>query len=202
MSEKLMQIAKVAHQANKAWCESVGDFSQVDWDQAEEWQKTSAFNGVMFRMAHPGVGPDAMHNNWLKEKEEQGWKFGKVKDAEAKTHPCCVPYGELPEFQQKKDALFSAIVDALIPQIPITAPSEVVQVKSLRKGIDGVLQEVKEAADANPSREKALSITKLQEGIMWLGMDLKRLNEPNPYPSSKDPSTGDKIEPTADKLKL
>ena len=37
---------------------------------------------------------------------------------------------------------------------------------------------------------------------MWLGMDLKRLNQPNPYPSSKDPSTGSKIEPTADGLKL
>jgi hypothetical protein len=37
---------------------------------------------------------------------------------------------------------------------------------------------------------------------MWLGMDLKRLNDTNPYPSSKDPSTGDKIEPTADGLKL
>jgi hypothetical protein len=42
---------------------------------------------------------------------------------------------------------------------------------------------------------------------MWLGMDLKRINEanpgasPNPYPNSKDPSNT-KIEPTADGLKL
>ena len=37
---------------------------------------------------------------------------------------------------------------------------------------------------------------------MWLGMDLKRLNQENPYPSSKDPSTGTKIESTADNLKF
>ena len=37
---------------------------------------------------------------------------------------------------------------------------------------------------------------------MWLGMDLKRLNQPNSYPSSKDLSTGSKIEPTANGLKL
>ena len=37
---------------------------------------------------------------------------------------------------------------------------------------------------------------------MWLGMDLKRINDTNPYPSSKDPSTGTKIEPNADNLKL
>ena len=52
------------------------------------------------------------------------------------------------------------------------------------------------------SRERSLAITKLQEGVMWLGMDLKRLGTPNPYPSSKDPSTGSVIEPTADGLKM
>lgn len=37
---------------------------------------------------------------------------------------------------------------------------------------------------------------------MWLGMDLKRLNQSNSYPSSKDLFTGSKIEPTANGLKL
>ena len=37
---------------------------------------------------------------------------------------------------------------------------------------------------------------------MWLGMDLKRIGDINPYPNSKDPSTGTKIEPTADNLKF
>lgn len=76
---------------------------------------------------------------------------------------------------------------------------EVMFDKDMRKQIDEILQMVK-AAPA--SRERSLAITKLQEAIMWLGMDLKRLNEPNPYPSSKDPSTGSKIEPTADGLKM
>lgn len=76
---------------------------------------------------------------------------------------------------------------------------EVMFDKDMRKQIDEILQMVKLAP---ASRERSLAITKLQEGIMWLGMDLKRLNEPNPYPSSKDPSTGSKIEPTADGLKM
>lgn len=76
---------------------------------------------------------------------------------------------------------------------------EVMFDKDMRKQIDDILQMVKAAPS---SRERSLAITKLQEGIMWLGMDLKRLNEPNPYPSSKDPSTGSKIEPTADGLKM
>ena len=76
---------------------------------------------------------------------------------------------------------------------------EVMFDKDMRKQIDEILQMIKVAP---ASRERSLAITKLQEGVMWLGMDLKRLNEPNPYPSSKDPSTGSKIEPTADGLKM
>lgn len=76
---------------------------------------------------------------------------------------------------------------------------EVPEIKSLRQEIDNTIQKVK-ALD--PCREVSIAITKLQEAVMWLGMDLKRLNQPNPYPSSKDPSTGTTIEPTADNLKF
>lgn len=81
----------------------------------------------------------------------------------------------------------------------MTRTEEVVANKQLRKEIDEKIQTIR---NLPPSRERSLAITKLQEGVMWLGMDLKRLNDTNPYPSSKDPSTGDNIEPTADGLKL
>ena len=81
----------------------------------------------------------------------------------------------------------------------INSEQEIIANKRLRQEIDAKIQEVKALPS---SRERAISITKLQEAVMWLGMDLKRLNEPNPYPSSKDPSTGTIIEPTADGLKL
>lgn len=80
-----------------------------------------------------------------------------------------------------------------------TRTDEIVENKRLRKELDKKIQEVKMLPS---SRERSLAITKLQEAVMWLGMDLKRLNEEDPYPSSKDPSTGDRIEPTADDLKL
>lgn len=76
---------------------------------------------------------------------------------------------------------------------------EITENKRLRKELDEKIQEVK---NLPASRERSLAITKLQEAVMWLGMDLKRLNDANPYPWSKDPSTGDKIEPTADGLKF
>jgi hypothetical protein len=81
--------------------------------EAEPWQRESATKGVQFRMDNPDAGHDAQHNAWMEEKVNDGWVHGEVKDAEAKTHPCIVPFDQLPEFQKKKEALFCAIVDAL-----------------------------------------------------------------------------------------
>jgi RyR domain len=110
---KVAAIARVCHQANKAWCETSGDFSQQDWNDAAAWQINSAVAGVAFKLANPDAGKDAQHNAWMTDKIKDGWVYGPVKDAEAKTHPCIVPFDQLPEFQQKKDELFCAIVDAL-----------------------------------------------------------------------------------------
>ena len=76
---------------------------------------------------------------------------------------------------------------------------EIPKIKQLRKDIDDVIQRVK---SLDGCREVSICITKLQEAVMWLGMDLKRIGDINPYPNSKDPSTGTKIEPTADNLKF
>ena len=76
---------------------------------------------------------------------------------------------------------------------------EIPKVKQLRKDIDDVIQRVKSLDNC---REVSICITKLQEAVMWLGMDLKRIGDINPYPNSKDPSTGTKIESTADNLKF
>ena len=86
----------------------------------------------------------------------------------------------------------------------MTTNEQIVKVKELRRDIDVQIQNTK---GLPPSRERALAITKLQEAVMWLGMDLKRINEetpgasPNPYPNSKDPSNL-RIEPTTDNLRL
>ena len=76
---------------------------------------------------------------------------------------------------------------------------EIPKVKQLRKDIDDVIQRVK---SLDGCREVSICITKLQEAVMWLGMDLKRIGSINSYPNPKDPSTGTKIEPTADNLKF
>lgn len=113
MGEKLFWIARICHEANKAWCEANGDTSQKSWDQAEQWQRDSAVKGVEFKLSNPDAGDSAQHEAWSSDKIADGWVYGEVKDAKKKTHPCLVPFNQLPEFQQKKDKLFCAIVEAL-----------------------------------------------------------------------------------------
>jgi hypothetical protein len=109
-------IAPICHAANKAWCEANGDYSQKSWEEAEDWQKESAIKGVQFKLDNPDAGHDAQHNSWMQEKLDNGWEYGTKKDADAKTHPCLVPFEQLPEMQQMKDALFCAVVDSLTPK--------------------------------------------------------------------------------------
>ena len=112
-TKKVIDIAIVCHAANRMWCEANDDTSQKHWNDAEQWQRDSAMKGVQFRLDNPDAGEDTQHNAWMADKVADGWIYGEVKDAELKTHPCIVPFNELPEFQQKKDALFCAIVDSL-----------------------------------------------------------------------------------------
>lgn len=111
------QIAKVAHEINKAFCKSIGDDSQLDWDEAPEWQKSSAVKGVDFHLENPDASPSASHESWMKQKTEEGWVYGPVKDAEKKEHPCYIPYDQLPIEQKSKDYLFKQIVHSLKPYL-------------------------------------------------------------------------------------
>lgn len=110
---KIIDLAKICHQANKAYCETIGDDSQVNWEDAPDWQKSSAIKGVKFHLDNPDAGPSASHNSWLKEKIDAGWVYGKIKDPIKKTHHCIVPYKELPREQQLKDFLFINIIFTL-----------------------------------------------------------------------------------------
>jgi hypothetical protein len=107
------QIAKVAHEVNKAYCEALGDMSQAKWEDAPDWQRSSAINGVQFHLLNPDAKASHSHEEWLKEKKQNGWKWGKEKDADLKTHPCFVPFDELPVEQKAKDYIFRGIVHAL-----------------------------------------------------------------------------------------
>ena len=107
-------IAQICHEANKTYCLTIGDNSQLAWEEAPKWQQESAIKGVEFIIENPHVSTKAIHDAWLAEKARDGWKYGHSKNLERKEHPCFMQYEDLPQEQKVKDALFKAVVLALV----------------------------------------------------------------------------------------
>ena len=107
-------IASVCHEVNRAYCRALGDFSHLPWNDAPQWQKKSAREGVEMHL-NGNVGPEASHKSWMASKLRDGWRYGKAKDSTAKTHPCLMPFDDLPVRQQAKDHICREIVLRLRP---------------------------------------------------------------------------------------
>lgn len=108
-------IARVCHEANRAYCMSTGDHGQTTWDTAPSWQKSSIVTRVEASLIDPDRTPEENHRAWMAIKEEGGWKYGNKKVPEQKEHPCMMPYDQLPKVQRLKSCLFLAVVHALQP---------------------------------------------------------------------------------------
>lgn len=105
--------AALCHEVNRQYCQYLGDTSQPLWEEAPDWQKESARQGVLVALENPLATPESMHQNWYDHKAQEGWVYGPVKDPDKKEHPCMRPYEELPATQRTKDHLFLGIVRAL-----------------------------------------------------------------------------------------
>ncbi|MCS7214937.1 MAG: RyR domain-containing protein [Thermodesulfovibrio sp.] len=47
-----------------------------------------------------------LHEAWVKEKLEQGWKYGEVTDKNSKIHSSLIPYEELTEEEKEIDRMY------------------------------------------------------------------------------------------------
>ncbi len=44
-----------------------------------------------------------VHEVWAETRVRQGWTYGEQRNDELKTHPCLIPYEELPEEEKEYD---------------------------------------------------------------------------------------------------
>jgi hypothetical protein len=117
---RINDIARVVHEANRA-IQIIQDVPGIsvspEWDKLDGETRESAIDGVYGVLA--GNTPEESHENWMKFKKDNGWKFGPVKNEGFKTHPLLIPYSELDSNARMKDDLFCAIVQALESYIDI-----------------------------------------------------------------------------------
>jgi RyR domain len=109
------EIAPVVHAAMIALQAVDGDeCPSPPWASEDPAVQALTVRGVA--LARSGLPAEALHEAWCDGKRAQGWTYGEVKDRTARTHPCLVPYRQLPERQQAKDRLLRAITIALTAQ--------------------------------------------------------------------------------------
>lgn len=111
---------RAVHEANRAIQRMTGEELNPPWDEAPDWMRESTRKGIEGVLE--GNTPEQSHEAWCKARTADGWRWGPVKNIEAKIHPCLVPYERLPELQRLKDNIFVAVVEALwastVPEDP------------------------------------------------------------------------------------
>lgn len=112
-----IDIARICHEANRAYCLTIGETYQ-HWEDASEWMREYWIHSVNYRLDNPSASIAQQHEEWKNKRIARGWKYGEVKDDVKKTHPNLVEYNALPEAQRLKDALFMRIVDVFAKPDP------------------------------------------------------------------------------------
>lgn len=112
--ERREAIARTVHAAMRAWANAHAPQAPMpDWEDAPDWMHASTYESVDFVLANPEANDGHQHEQWMDQKRRDGWTFGAKKDEKKKTHPMMVPFRDLPDEEQRKDALLKAIVLAL-----------------------------------------------------------------------------------------
>lgn len=109
----IIDIARICHEAHRGYCEAIGDFSHQGWNEATIEHRRSIISGVLYYLNMPESTAADTHQHWLLKKQQDGWKYGPIKNEQLKEHPCCLPFDQLPIEHKAKSFLFVSIVSAL-----------------------------------------------------------------------------------------
>ena len=82
------------------------------WEEREEPFKKQ-FMEVIERQCgeRRQESPEELHGSWMQAYIEMGWKYGEKYSRENKIHPDMVPFANLQQQEQDKDAVFVALCE-------------------------------------------------------------------------------------------
>lgn len=111
-ASEIEACAHGAHEVNRAYSKHLGDNSNYPWEVTSEPDKRVARQAVIGIITNDHNAQQS-HEAWVSARRADGWTKGAIKSYEKKTHPCLVPFDELPSEFQIKDELFVTAVKSI-----------------------------------------------------------------------------------------
>lgn len=105
--------AKFVYDAARLAAEAAGaPIVPIPWDEREQDFKDQ-FLKVIERQcgSQRSSSPEELHGSWMQAYLAMGWVYGEKYDRENRVHPDLVPYADLGQLEQDKDAVFVALCE-------------------------------------------------------------------------------------------
>ena len=113
MSDLIERRAKFVYDGARLAAEAAtAPIVPVSWDEREEPFKAQFREVIEIQCGEQrSRSPEELHGSWMQAYVDMGWVYGEKYDREAKTHPDMVPYADLEQREQDKDAVFVALCE-------------------------------------------------------------------------------------------
>lgn len=84
----------------------------VEWEKREEPFREQFYKVIERQCGEQrSKSPEELHGSWMQAYFAMGWVYGEEYNRENKIHPDLVPYAELEQREQDKDAVFVALCE-------------------------------------------------------------------------------------------
>ena len=84
----------------------------VPWNEREQEFREQFLNVIERQCGlQRSKSPEELHGSWMQAYFAMGWVYGEKYDRKNKIHPDLVPYNQLGQLEQDKDAVFVALCE-------------------------------------------------------------------------------------------
>lgn len=113
MSDLTKHRAKFVYEAARLQAQAVNaPVIPDEWEKREEPFKKQFYEVIERQCGEQrSKSPEELHGSWMQAYFAMGWKYGEKYSKENKIHPDLVPYAELEEREQNKDAVFVVLCE-------------------------------------------------------------------------------------------
>lgn len=111
------QIAQECHLKNDELMLANGEVpNSTSWHEMDDHMKDMNIKSVKKALLNPNLTAKDMHDEWMKNKIADGWRYGITKDADQKTHPLIIDFDKMNDIDKLKDQIFIDVVNKYRPQ--------------------------------------------------------------------------------------